>query len=297
MVSMATVAKDLFGDKPNPDTKDLSYYEIYDKYLSEQRSSFTHIAEIGVYSGESLKVLSRYFSKAKILGVDIERKDIDFGGFDNITYVQCDQADSSRLGPIADGFSESGFDLIIDDASHIGYYSLKTFNIMFSKLKLGGFYVIEDWGTGYWDDFPDGSRYQSYGFANFDGRIPKRLPSHDYGMVGLVKLMVDIVGMGDIRPSHAEETKRVSPFDYIHFYHGMAVIKKRCEYSFELELAQEFGPANGVATSSLETRNRYLEAEIGAIRSSRSWRIAERMRTTGLAIRRLLGRTGQSPRR
>ena len=296
MELMSTIAKELLGDKPNPNTKDLSYYEIYDKYLSEQRSRFTHIAEIGVFSGESLKVLSRYFAKAKILGVDIERQDIDFGGFDNITYAQCDQADGPRLAPIADGFSESGFDLVIDDASHIGYYSLKTFNILFSKLRVGGFYVIEDWGTGYWDDFPDGSRYQSYGFANFDGKIPKRLPSHDYGMVGLVKIMVDIVGMGDIRPGHAEKTKRVSPFEYMHLYHGMAVIKKKCEYSLELEIAQESGPANS-AVSSLETRNRYLEAEIAAIMSSRSWRMAERMRATGLALRRLWGRTGQPPQR
>jgi SAM-dependent methyltransferase len=271
MVSMAMISEELFGANANVLSKDLDYYEVYEKYLSEYRHKFTHIAEIGVYRGESLKVLSRYFAQARILGVDIELREIDFAGFDNITYVQCDQTDDPKLTNIAEGFSASGFDLIIDDACHVGYYSLQTFNILFSKLRVGGFYVIEDWGTGYWDDWPDGCRYQGYRVASFDERLPKRLPSHDFGMVGLVKMMVDIVGMADIRPRHTDPVNRISPFEYVHFYHGMAIIKKRSEYRFDLE---RFEPS-----LLLETRNRSLETEIAEIRRSRSWRFTQAMRS------------------
>ena len=36
------------------------------------------------------------------------------------------------------------FDLIIDDASHVPSLTLKTWNILKSKLKPGGYYIIED---------------------------------------------------------------------------------------------------------------------------------------------------------
>ena len=35
-------------------------------------------------------------------------------------------------------------DVIIDDASHISYNSIKTFNILKDKLNIGGIYIIED---------------------------------------------------------------------------------------------------------------------------------------------------------
>ena len=55
-----------------------------------------------------------------------------------------------------------GFDIIIDDASHIGELTKTTFWHLFDHhLKPGGLYAIEDWGTGYLDDFSDGKKIQS----------------------------------------------------------------------------------------------------------------------------------------
>lgn len=50
-----------------------------------------------------------------------------------------------------------GFDIIIDDSSHIGEFTKTAFwHLVDSHLKPGGIYAIEDWFTGYWDDWSDG---------------------------------------------------------------------------------------------------------------------------------------------
>jgi hypothetical protein len=85
-----------------------------------------------------------------------------------------------------------GIDLVIEDASHIGYLSKITFDIVFPFLKSGGAYFIEDWGTGYWDSWIDGSRFQIFHQVPHNNNIPKRIPSHDFGMVGFVKSLVDL---------------------------------------------------------------------------------------------------------
>src|SRR5438309_8699047 len=47
-----------------------------------------------------------------------------------------------------------GFDVIIDDCSHIGELTRISFWHLFEHhLKPGGLYVIEDWSTGYWDSW------------------------------------------------------------------------------------------------------------------------------------------------
>ena len=50
-----------------------------------------------------------------------------------------------------------GFDIIIDDASHFGDLTKIAFwHLLDNHLKPSGLYVIEDWGTGYWSDWPGG---------------------------------------------------------------------------------------------------------------------------------------------
>jgi hypothetical protein len=52
-----------------------------------------------------------------------------------------------------------GFDIIVDDASHIGEFTKQSFWYLFDNhLKPGGLYVIEDWCTGYFDGYPDGKQ-------------------------------------------------------------------------------------------------------------------------------------------
>jgi hypothetical protein len=51
---------------------------------------------------------------------------------------------------IAKNFKKIEFDVIIDDGSHVCSDIIKTFKLLFSKLKPGGIFLIEDLHTSYW---------------------------------------------------------------------------------------------------------------------------------------------------
>lgn len=121
-------------------------------------------------------------------------------------------------------------------------------------------YAIEDWGTGYWDSWPDGKRYRPprrpsarYRLASVllraieraTGRkvgarwemrlrrlsfYKQRFPSHDYGMVGFVKELIDEAGMGDItHPRFGAGVFLPSLFLNMHISHSHVIIEKARE--------------------------------------------------------------------
>ena len=67
-------------------TKPLSYYKKYDDFLNHHQLVPKTILEVGTYEGESTKVLSTAFPKAKILSLDLNIRPIDFSSHPNITY-------------------------------------------------------------------------------------------------------------------------------------------------------------------------------------------------------------------
>jgi hypothetical protein len=88
-----------------------------------------------------------------------------------------------------------GFDIVIDDASHIGWQARRSFwHLLAHHVRPGGIYAIEDWGTGYWDDWPDGRQLTEVAPPEAEQR---EWPSHAAGMVGFVKTLVDEVGASD----------------------------------------------------------------------------------------------------
>jgi hypothetical protein len=58
-----------------------------------------------------------------------------------------DQSDENFLGDIIDRYR--GFDLVIDDGSHIASHIRASFDKLFPALRPDGWYVIEDLWTAY----------------------------------------------------------------------------------------------------------------------------------------------------
>jgi hypothetical protein len=94
-------------------------------------------------------------------------------------------------------------------------------------LKPGELFFIEDWGTGYWDDWPDGAHFQEFPETVFQNTLPKRLPSHDFGMVGFIKQLVDECHYDAIRRTRETPPTRRSKFAFLTIYDGLAVVKKK----------------------------------------------------------------------
>lgn len=227
-------------------------YDVFFKPLVNKRIC---LLELGVDKGGSLLLWRDYFRKATIVGLDINAVSIkDASG--RIHIYQGRQEDTELLDIISRETAPNGFDVIIDDCSHIGELTRMSFWHLFNNhLKSGGLYVIEDWGTGYWNRWLDGNRYKSrdrsifyriFSFFIFyikhvlKGRnkqwffrlnklihYKERFQSHDYGMVGFIKELVDECGMGDIsHPKWGISPARSSRFHKMQISPGQVIIIK-----------------------------------------------------------------------
>lgn len=210
----------------HPVTKPLAYYKKYDDFLNHHNILPKSIVEIGTFEGESTKILSKSFPNSKILTLDLNIKPIDFSDYPNVTYKQVDQTNRTELIKIINQFCSEGIDLIIEDGSHFGFFSKITFEILFPLLKPRGCYFIEDWGTGYWDSWPDGSRYENFPIAPHSNNLPKRIPSHDVGMVGFVKSLVDYTHESAIKDNQNDEPKYSSRIEVLEFGEGVCMALK-----------------------------------------------------------------------
>lgn len=142
---------------------DLSKYETdkSERYLENYRNAFSSLfdqkislLELGVHRGGSLLLWHDLFPYATLAGLDIEPALVRDGN-GRIKIYQGSQDDVALLDRIAQQSAPDGFDIIIDDASHIAdYASISFWHLFMNHLRPGGIYVIEDWGTGYWPSWP-----------------------------------------------------------------------------------------------------------------------------------------------
>jgi SAM-dependent methyltransferase len=209
-------------------------------YLANYVRELGHLAdrpiallELGVREGASLLLWRDMFPEGRIAGLDVNPMSLDDDS-GRVRSYQGLQQDRATLDRIGSEVAPDGFDVIVDDASHLGRHTAASFWHLFPHhLKPGGVYVIEDWGTGYWPKWPDGHPYRgpypapgvsappprivpsSPGpLARLRARLtgapaPDRFPSHDYGMVGFVKTLVDAVAV-DVGGGLPEGVRRVS---------------------------------------------------------------------------------------
>lgn len=218
------------------------YMKHYDALLESLRNKEIKLLELGIYKGESLLLWRDYFPMGTIVGIDINLPR-DFTHQERIYIYEGSQSDKRFLSDVADKIAPDGFDIIIDDASHIGELTEKTFWHLFDNhLRPGGLYVIEDWGTGYWDDWPDGKsiriytsflsklRYKLLSRINSLFMKPfKKTPfnSHNYGMVGFIKTLIDEQGAADLTKTRSSDKPgRKSKFSQMVITHGLVFIQK-----------------------------------------------------------------------
>lgn len=204
----------------------------YEPFFAPLKGQSIKLLELGIFKGASLRFWRDYFENGIVIGLDCNpplAKIDDPNG--RIHTYQGYQQDIQLIDRIVKEQAPEGFDVIIDDCSHIGRFARISFWHLFQNhLKPGGLYAIEDWTTGYSRSFPDGKRYKpksrlkytSYEhfldslsnspsdlLPNFprlsviiSRMIPSKffisakIPSHEYGMVGFVKELVDASFLG-----------------------------------------------------------------------------------------------------
>jgi precorrin-6B methylase 2 len=120
-----------------------SYIEnFYDEAFKSYQNKENRILEIGIDTGGSIALWSKYFNNSEIIGLDINkerfREEYDSRNFNNVEYIYKD----AYTKEISD--SLGFFDIIIDDGPHTIESQLKAIELYLPKLNVNGILVIED---------------------------------------------------------------------------------------------------------------------------------------------------------
>ncbi len=160
------------------------YFPEYTRIAAELGPD-ARVLEIGVYGGESLRMWQSLFPLGEVAGVDCDPNAVFPEGTTKVLGHQQDPG-LTRLGY---------FDLIVEDASHDGKLSKKTFEILWPQVNPGGFYVMEDWFIG----LPESTTLRGY-------RVPSMLSTAE-SFLSLLTWDSDC--------------------ESVHYKYGLAILRKR----------------------------------------------------------------------
>ena len=219
----------------DPAVKPAPYLPIYEQLLSPMRRRAFTLLELGVWGGHSLEMWRDAFPRATIIGVDLAPRDLDLGS--RVHIVRGDQADAALMRRTREDLAPGGFDVIIDDASHMGITTARSLQALYTEhLCPGGLYCIEDWGTGYLPSWHDGGRIASpLDVEHLDGAAtpmqdelatPISMPSHDIGVVGVVKRLIDHAASGTVRFAQPDAVGHVLAIESMTVWDGIVVLRK-----------------------------------------------------------------------
>jgi hypothetical protein len=140
--SPVSIPLDLIGIAEGTDKSSLvgDYLRHYERLFEGLRDSEFNLIEIGVFNGASARSWERFFSKAHIVGVDINPHCRIYAS-DRITIEIGSQNDPGFLHRLVTTYPPR---IIIDDGSHQSYDVIFTIERLFPTLAPGGIYVIED---------------------------------------------------------------------------------------------------------------------------------------------------------
>lgn len=132
------------------------YTHLYGELLAPLRTKKITLLELGWGGyggigpgGQSAAMWAEGFPRAQVLVLDNNPGPGEIPP--HCQLIIGDQTDRALLEPLAE--KVGGFDVIVDDASHLGPLTRQSFQILWPHVKPGGWYFIEDLNTSYRVDF------------------------------------------------------------------------------------------------------------------------------------------------
>ncbi len=141
---------DLAGIAEGTDKNSLQhdYLRHYERIFGPWRDEPIDLLEIGVASGASVRTWRRWFTRARIIGVDIN-PGCRQHATDGIIIEIGSADDPAFLIELCRRYRPS---IIIDDGSHLADHIQFAFEHLFPALEPGGWYVIEDFVFHFGED-------------------------------------------------------------------------------------------------------------------------------------------------
>ena len=121
------------------------YMPAYHRIVRELGPA-ARVCEAGVFFGGSLATWQVLFPDGLVAGIDNSPHAL---WPDGTIEIRAEQDDPALPAMLREHSPE--WDLVIDDASHDGALTARTLELLWPLVRPGGFYVIEDWFTGYGD--------------------------------------------------------------------------------------------------------------------------------------------------
>jgi hypothetical protein len=124
----------------------LQYHSYIDNFYNEEfkryKNKNINLCEIGIDTGGSIAIWSKYFPDANIIGIDNNttrlKDEYKSENFDNVRYIIDDAYDQNLVSTLPN------FDIIIDDGPHTLQSQKEFIRLYSSKLNPRGIMIIED---------------------------------------------------------------------------------------------------------------------------------------------------------
>lgn len=130
-------------------------YDVwYERHLDSLRLRPLKLLEIGVATGASLRMWEEYFPDAAIFAIDFDPRCRELGSPRTTIFIG-NQAEPEFLRHVIRSI-HGGLDVIIDDGGHRMPEQQTALRTLFSALRPGGFFVMEDVETSYYSDYGGG---------------------------------------------------------------------------------------------------------------------------------------------
>lgn len=182
-----------------------NYTVVYHEIFKNKKEQKIRLFELGIGStnpsmpanmgnlgkpGASLRAWKNYFINGEIFSADID-KDVLF--FENrIKTFFCDQTNSESISRL---WSQAElvelFDFIIDDGLHQFDANKNFLENSIHKLKLGGFYIVEDVPTKeleLWESYLTNSLSYRNDFRFIIARLPNRFNTRDNNLIIMARI-------------------------------------------------------------------------------------------------------------
>lgn len=205
--------------------KPIFYFDVYERYADKFRNKEVNFLEIGVFQGGSLDMWQAFLGEhASIYGVDINEETKRFEEEGYKIYIG-DQGDVSFLEELV--AQTPTFDMILDDGGHYPHQQIRSFITLFSHVKNGGIYIVEDVHTSYYPEYFGG--YGSYyTFQNFSLQLTHLLNliniHYSDGCHSSKELTSNLINVFGLTAQQAQYL--FENIYSIHFYDSMIVFEK-----------------------------------------------------------------------
>lgn len=197
------------------------YHRFYMEFLRGAINEPVRLLEIGAYNGQSLRAWRNVFSNSVIYAVAYGDHNVESDPPNNIYVIDADQSNCTDLA-LVKSIIKTPLDIVIDDGSHVPEHVVKTLVSLFPMLKPGGYYIIEDVETSYWDK-PDS---RVYGYS-----LPFVGAGRPGSVVEVMKLLIEVVNQRYATPSYNKSFFAVSRdldphVSFVAFAQNMVILRK-----------------------------------------------------------------------